>query len=106
MVKGCIKEDGGRVIVHVIKMAKVFDIIIKPLSTEKVMRLIDGQNTLCFIVNKGATKPEIKKAVEDYFNVKVSKVNVHIDRDGHKRAYVQLNREFVAMDIATQLGLM
>lgn len=50
------------------------DIIKKPVITEKSMRLMED-NKYTFIVDKRANKPEIRKAVEELFNVKVKKVN-------------------------------
>ncbi len=50
------------------------DIIIKPIITEKSMEdMAEGKYT--FMVNKKSNKSEIKKAVENIFDVKVEKVN-------------------------------
>lgn len=55
-------------------MKMVQDIIIKPIITEASMdRIADKRYT--FKVRKDATKPEIAKAVEAMFNVKVETVN-------------------------------
>ena len=55
-------------------MKMVQDIIIKPIITEASMdRLADKKYT--FKVAKNATKPEIAKAVEEMFGVKVAVVN-------------------------------
>ena len=55
-------------------MKMVQDIIIKPIITEASMdRLNDKKYT--FEVAKNATKPEIAKAVEVMFGVKVATVN-------------------------------
>ena len=55
-------------------MKMVQDIIIKPIITEASMdKLSDKMYT--FKVAKDATKPEIAKAVEAMFGVKVEKVN-------------------------------
>ena len=55
-------------------MKMVQDIIIKPIITEASMdRLADKKYT--FEVAKNATKPEIAKAVEVMFGVKVATVN-------------------------------
>ena len=62
-------------------------------------------NKLIFIVDKKAKKPEIKKAIEEIFKVKVLKVNTLITK-GKKKAYVKLSPDTPAIDIATQLGLM
>lgn len=56
------------------------DIIIKPLLSEKSYDGIPVKK-YTFIVNKKATKTEIKNAVEEIFNVKVEKVNT-VNRDG------------------------
>ncbi|MDX1671189.1 MAG: 50S ribosomal protein L23 [Balneolaceae bacterium] len=53
-------------------------ILEKPLITEKLSRL-QQEGKYAFKVNKHATKPEIKKAVEErYPTVKVKKVNTMI----------------------------
>lgn len=51
------------------------DIILEPIFTEKA-QLLKEKNEYCFKVHKDATKPEIKKAAEKLFNVKVKKVKV------------------------------
>ena len=50
-------------------------ILIKPLITESSMTLRDNHNKYAFQVHVNATKPEIRKAVEQLFDVKV--VSVH-----------------------------
>lgn len=55
-------------------MASAHDIIIAPLVTEESMDLM-ADNKYVFKVDKKATKPEIKAAVESIFDVKVKKVN-------------------------------
>ena len=82
------------------------DIIKYPLSTEKSIRLMESENKLIFVVAKKAKREEIKKAIEELFNAKVSKVNIFNDVAGKKRAYVKFSDETPAIDIATQLGLM
>ncbi len=80
-------------------------IILYPLATEKSIRLMEKENKLIFVVGKQADKPEIKKAIEEMFNVKVSKVNTFISTAGEKRAYITFGKEHRAIDVATQLGL-
>ena len=82
-----------------------YNIIKYPLSTEKSIRLMESENKLIFVVNKKATKKEIKKAVEEMFKVEVDKVNTFISPDGEKKAYVQFSAKNPAIDIATQMGL-
>ena len=77
-----------------------------PLSTEKSIRLMESENKLIFVVEMKAKKPEIKKAIEKTFKVKVVKVTTLITPKGQKRAYVKLSPETPALDVATDLGLM
>lgn len=50
-------------------------IIIKPVVTEKMTDLGEKLNRFAFIVDKGANKIEIKKAVEEMYEVNVVAVN-------------------------------
>lgn len=77
-----------------------------PLTTEKSVRLMQEENKLIFIVERKSSKPEIKKAIEDFFKVKVLKVNTCILPSGKKKAYIKLAEDSPALDVATQLGLM
>jgi len=52
------------------------EIIKRPLITEKSMQLVEDQNKYTFEVDKRANKVQIKKAVQELFDVKVVKVNV------------------------------
>lgn len=49
-------------------------VVVRPLMTEKSMRLKDERNTVTFQVVPDANKVEIRQAVEAIFNVKVSAV--------------------------------
>lgn len=86
-------------------MKDAYQIVKHPLATEKAVRLMEAENKLIFIVDKSATKPEIKKAVQDMFKVKVESVNTMIDMKGRKKAYLKLSAETPALDVATQMGL-
>ncbi|MFP4567960.1 MAG: 50S ribosomal protein L23 [Candidatus Woesearchaeota archaeon] len=81
-------------------------IIRYPLATEKSIRLMESENKLIFIVGTSAKKPEIAKAIEDEFKVKVSRVRTLIDTKGRKKAYITFSPETPAIDVATKLGLM
>ncbi len=50
------------------------DIILKPVITERSTDLME-ENKYTFLVHKGANKIQIKKALEDIFDVKVQSVN-------------------------------
>ena len=49
-------------------------IILKPILTEKMAIMQERENKYAFIVSRSANKIEIKDAVEQKFNVSVSKV--------------------------------
>ena len=50
------------------------DLIIKPIITEKSMEEMANKK-YTFQVRKKATKPEIKRAIEEGFDVKVESIN-------------------------------
>ena len=50
------------------------DLVRRPILTEKATRIME-ENKYTFDVTPKATKPEIKAAIEDLFQVKVVKVN-------------------------------
>lgn len=49
-------------------------IVQKPLVTERSMELRDDENKYAFRVHPRATKPEIRKAIEELFSVQVVSV--------------------------------
>jgi ribosomal protein L23 len=61
---------------------------------------------MVFIVDKAATKADIKTAIENQFSTKVVKVNVMNGPDGKKKAYVKFSPETPAIELATNLGMM
>jgi large subunit ribosomal protein L23 len=52
----------------------VYDIIRKPIVTEKGVTKKDSERTLCFEVAPDANKTQVKAAVEQLFKVKVAEV--------------------------------
>ena len=62
-----------------ISLDKAYDIIKRPITTEKSTNL-QQFNQYSFIVSKNSNTFEIKKAIEVIFKVKVSKVNTSILR--------------------------
>jgi large subunit ribosomal protein L23 len=52
----------------------VYNVIRRPLVTEKGHEMKDNQRTLCFEVSKDANKTQVKAAVEKLFKVKVEEV--------------------------------
>jgi large subunit ribosomal protein L23 len=61
-----------------------YDIVVRPIITEKSTLLKDAGNQYIFEVQRDANKIEIKKAVEKLFKVKV--VSVHVaNMEGKKK---------------------
>jgi large subunit ribosomal protein L23 len=81
-------------------------IIIHPLLSEKAIAKIEVENKLVFIVNRNSSKKQISWAVENAFNVKVEKVWTMITMKGEKKAWVKLNKDYSAAEIATRLGML
>ena len=75
------------------------------LSTEKIVGLIDRQNTITYVVNHDATKSEIKSDFEKRFNVKVSRVNTVEMPKNFKKAFIKLAPNYKAGDVAVKLKL-
>lgn len=87
-------------------MKNVYEVIRRPLITEKASILKETGRILCFEVHRDATKPEIKKAVEALFDTQVADVrvaNMHgkVKRQGRyvgrrrdwKKAWVVLKKD-------------
>jgi large subunit ribosomal protein L23 len=55
-----------------------YQILKKPVITEKSEMLSENVSQFTFVVDKRASKPEIKKAVEDAYGVSVKSVNTSI----------------------------
>ena len=81
-------------------------IIKSPYIKEKVTGMIDSNNTLEFLVNMRSTKPEIKKALEELYDIEVQSVRTMITSQGEKKAVVKLAKEGSANELATRLGLL
>jgi large subunit ribosomal protein L23 len=83
-----------------------YDVILYPLMTEVASRLLEAENKLAFIVNLKASKTDVKRAVEELYEVKVEKVTVAITPKGEKKAFVKLHPNYKAADVAVKLGIL
>jgi len=59
-------------------------VILRPLVTEKGMHRSTRYNAYAFEINRQATKDDVRRAVEELFNVKVVKVHTQ-NRKGKPR---------------------
>ena len=62
-----------------------FDIIKRPLDTEKLDRMRDRENKFAFEIDLKANKTEVKQAIEGLFKVKVLDVKTSIVRGKYRR---------------------
>ncbi len=77
----------------------------KVKATEKIVRMIESENLIAFETDRKTTKEEIAKEVEELFDVKVASVRT-LTRKNKKVAYVKLNKDYVAADVAAKLGIL
>lgn len=61
-----------------------YDVIVSPVITEK-STMASEDNQIVFNVSRDASKPEIKRAVEKLFGVKVTSVNTVLRKGKVKR---------------------
>ena len=78
--------------------------LIKPLTTEKAVKLLESENKIAFIVDRRSNKQELKREVEKIFGVKVEKIRT-LMRNNKKIVYVRLIKSNPAIDVATKLGM-
>lgn len=82
------------------------NIIRYPLISEDAVSLIERENKITFIVDLKANRTQVKRAIEELYNVKVEKVNLSITPSGQKKVYAKLTPEFKAADLAVKLGIL
>lgn len=80
-----------------------YHIIKYPLVTELAMCEMIKKNTLVFVVDKDADKMNIKEAAKMMFGVETKKVRTLIMPDGQKKAYLVLNSNHNALEIAKKI---
>ena len=83
-----------------------YQIILTPIVTEAVFDLIESQNKLVFYVNTKANKAQIRLAFNELFGIMPLWVNTGFAPDGRKKAYLKLPDDVVALDIATEWGIL
>ena len=91
---------------------KPHEVLSHPYVPEKTLIMLLGTpaqdlkdgNRLEFQVDRRANKTQIKKAVEEIFEVKVEQVNTFVRKDG-KHAIIKLKPEFPAEEIGMRIGV-
>lgn len=82
-----------------------FQVVKFPLTTESAMKLIEENNTIVFICDVRANKPQIRTAVSKLYDIKAAKVNTLVRPDGQKKAFVKLTPDHDALDVASKIGI-
>jgi large subunit ribosomal protein L23 len=77
-----------------------------PLVSEDAVTLIEAENKITFIVDGGASKNDVRRAVEELYEVRVDRVNSVVTPEGRKKAYVKLTADYKASDLAVRLGIL
>jgi len=83
-----------------------YEVVLYPIMTEVTSRILETENKLVFVVNSAATKADIKRAIEELYEVLVAKINVAITPKGEKKAFVRLHPDYKAVDVAIKLGIL
>lgn len=76
-----------------------------PLITEKAMNDMDFENKLQFIVDLDATKPQIREAISEQYDIEIVKVNTQVTMNGTKKATVRLSEDDDAQEVASRIGV-
>jgi len=82
------------------------DVVRYPLLSEDAVTLLEAENKITFIVSLQADKRDVKRAIEELYEVRVAKVTTLITSEGEKKAFVKLTSDFKAADLAVKLGLL
>jgi len=83
-----------------------YDVILYPVMTEVASRILEAENKLVFVVSLKASRADIKRAVEELYEVRVERVTVSVTPKGKKKAFVKLHPDFKAADVAVKLGIL
>ena len=81
-------------------------VILTPIVTEAVFDLIESHNKLVFYVNAKSNKAQIKLAFKELFGIMPIDINTAVTPVGQKKAFLNLRAEVVALDLATEWGVL
>ena len=77
-----------------------------PFVTEKAMVLLENQSKLQFLVEREATKEDVRREIEKAFGQKVKSVSTLMNTHGQKKAIVSFENNKAAEEILSRLGIM
>jgi large subunit ribosomal protein L23 len=82
------------------------EVVKYPLLSEDAVTLLEAENKITFIVDTRSDKHDIKRAIEQLYEVRVDQVRTLITPEGDKKAFVKLSPDFKAADLAVRLGIL
>lgn len=82
------------------------EVVRYPLLSEDAVTLLEAENKITFIVDIHSDKRDIKRAIQELYEVKVRDVKTLITPEGEKKAFVRLMPDFKASDLAVRLGIL
>lgn len=82
------------------------EVVKYPLLSEDAVTLLEAENKITFIVDLRSDKHDIKRAVQELYEVRVQDVKTLITPEGEKKAFVKLTPDFKAADLAVRLGIL
>ncbi|MBN1155860.1 50S ribosomal protein L23 [candidate division KSB1 bacterium] len=59
-------------------MRNVYEVLKRPILTEKMLKLQEDKHQYAFEIDKKSNKVEVKKAVQEKFDVTVENVNISV----------------------------
>lgn len=62
--------------IKVLKKINIYDVLIKPIYSEKSYNFMNNLNRYCFKINNWANKNDVKVAIEKIYNIKPEKINI------------------------------
>ena len=83
-----------------------YEVVLYPLMTESASLMVEKENKLAFAVSLKASKTDVKRAIEELYEVKVESVNTQVTPTGEKKAFVKLHPDYKATDVAIKLGIL
>lgn len=82
------------------------EVVKYPLLSEDAVTLLEAENKITFIVDIRSDKHDVKRAIQELYEVRVEQVRTLITPEGEKKAFVKLSPEFKAADLAVRLGIL
>ena len=82
------------------------EVVRYPLLSEDAVTLLETENKITFIVDVRSDKHDIRRAIQELYEVRVQEVRTLITAEGDKKAFVKLTPDFKASDLAVRLGIL